>query len=63
VDELKERLTELEIRFTHQAQMIEELNGEVLECHRRLTRLERENHQLRETLGRLAPELPESPDE
>jgi uncharacterized coiled-coil protein SlyX len=30
VKELQERLTELEIRFTHQARHIEELNGESL---------------------------------
>ncbi len=63
MDELRQRMTDLEIRFTHQAQTIEELNGEVLECNRRLAVLERENRRLREMLARLAPELAESPDE
>lgn len=61
--ELPERLTELEIRFTHQARVIEELNEVVTECNQRLARLEKENHRFREMLQSLAPALPESPDE
>lgn len=61
--ELQERLIELEIRFTHQARLIEELNGEIVECNQRLSRLERENRSFREMLQSLAPTLTESPDE
>jgi len=63
VKELQERLIELEIRFTHQARLIEELNGEIVECNQRLSRLERENRSFREMLQSLAPTLTESPDE
>ena len=61
--ELQDRLTELEIRFTHQARLIEELNGEIIDCHQRLSRLERENRAFQEMLQNLAPALTESPDE
>lgn len=63
MDELQERLTELEIRFMHQNRLIDELNDEVAECGRRIASLERENRALRESLKSLAPELQESPDE
>lgn len=63
MDELQERLDELEIRFTHQSRLIDELNEVVTECNLRISRLERENRALRETLKSLAPEMDESPDE
>lgn len=63
MEELQERLTDLEIRFTFQARLIEELSGEIIDCHQRLARLERESAIYREMLGNLAPSLPESPDE
>ncbi|HXV19693.1 MAG TPA: SlyX family protein [Desulfuromonadales bacterium] len=61
--ELQERLNELEIRFTHQARLIDELNSEIVACNQRLSRLERENRSFREMLQNLAPTLTESPDE
>ena len=61
--ELQERLNELEIRFTHQARIIDELNSEIVACNQRLSRLERENRSFREMLQSLAPTLTESPDE
>lgn len=61
--ELQERLNELEIRFTHQARLIEELNSEIIDCHQRLSRLERENRSFLEMLQSLAPTPTESPDE
>ena len=61
--ELQERLTELEIRITHQARLIEELNDEIIDCHQRLSRLERENRSFQEMLQSLAPTPTESPDE
>lgn len=63
MEELQERLTELEIRFMHQNRLIDELNDEVADCGRRIASLERENRMLRESLKSLAPELQESPDE
>lgn len=62
-DELRERLDELEIRFTYQARMMEELNAVVTDCHLRLARLEAENGRLREMLKRLSPDFTPSPDE
>ena len=58
-----ERLNELEIRLTHQTLQLEELSSELLGCYRRIEALERETRRMRETLGGLAPELIESPDE
>lgn len=46
-----------------QAKQIEDLNAVVAEDGRRLTRLDRENSRLRGIVGRLAPEMVESPDE
>ncbi len=63
MSQIEERLTELEIRFTHQACLIEELNDVVTECNQRLARLETENGRLREMVSSFAPELSESPDE
>lgn len=63
MNELQERLIELEIRFTQQAMMLEELNDVVAENARRIDLLERDNRQVREMLRGMAPELGESPDE
>jgi len=63
VKEIEERVDELEIRFTYQARQIEELNEVVTDGFARISHLERENRMLREMLGSLAPETPESPDE
>ncbi|HAD04837.1 MAG TPA: hypothetical protein DCF93_09540 [Desulfuromonas sp.] len=63
MEPLQERLTELEIRYAHQAQLVEELNAVVIDFGQRLTRLERENGAFREMFGRLGPALTESPDE
>lgn len=61
--DFKDRLTELEIRFTHQARLIEELNDVLVVALRRIDRLEGEQRGFREMLGSLAPDLTESPDE
>ena len=61
--DLQQRLDELEIRFTHQARQLEELNEVVTDGFARISKLERENRMLREMVGSLAPETPESPDE
>lgn len=62
-NELQDRITELEIRFSHQAQLVDELNLVVTDCSLRIDRLSRENQQLREMLSTFAPVLEESPDE
>ncbi|NOQ51614.1 MAG: hypothetical protein GQ578_05295 [Desulfuromonadaceae bacterium] len=62
-DKLQERVTELEIRFSHQTQLIDELNEVLTDCNLRIDRLARENQQLREIISTFSPELVESPDE
>jgi len=63
MDELTERIVELEIRFTHQNHLVEELNVELTAANNRINRLEREVGALREMLGSMGPELTQSPDE
>ena len=63
MDELKERIVELEIRYTHQNDTVEELNTELTSAHARLDRLERQVKAMHEMLGTLGPELTQSPDE
>jgi len=63
LEELNERITELEIRFSHQAQLIDELNDVLTDCHLRIDQLDRENQHLRDTLSTMSPSLEESPDE
>ena len=62
-DELQDRITELEIRFSHHAQLVDELNEVVIDCNRRIDRLGRENQRLREMISTMSPALEESPDE
>ena len=63
LEELENRVTELEIRFSHQTQLLDELNDVLTDCNHRIDRLRQENHHLRETLSTLSPVLEESPDE
>lgn len=63
MEELEERLTNLEVRSAYQEEMIDELNQVVTACNLQIQQLGRENRNLREMLRSLAPELPESPDE
>ena len=63
MEQLEARLTELEILYSHQAQLLEELNGVVADCNLRINQLAKENVNLREVLASLAPEMTESPDE
>ncbi|MCD6582112.1 MAG: SlyX family protein [Desulfuromusa sp.] len=62
-EELQDRVTELEIRFSHQSQLVDELNEVLTDCNQRIDRLSKENQRLRATLSTLAPSLEESPDE
>jgi SlyX protein len=64
MDELQERLTDLEVRYSHQGLLIEQLNEVVTECCARIDRLEKNSRRLREHLMSLAPDdLTLSPDE
>ena len=63
MEEFKQRLIDLEMRFSFQEEVIEELNQVVTDCNLQIQRLGRENTSLREMMRSLAPELPESPDE
>ncbi len=63
MSDAQERLNELEVRYAHQEMVIEELHGVLVEFGRRLERLEGESRRYYEMLARLAPSLPESPDE
>lgn len=56
-------MTELEIRFSHQSLLVDELNEVVADCNLRIERLIKENRQLREMIKGLQPQLEESPDE
>lgn len=62
-EDLEERITELEIRFSHQNRMLDELNQVLVDCDLRIERLDQENRQLRDIVKSLQPELQESPDE
>lgn len=63
LEELQERITELEIRFSYQSQVLDELNEVVTDCNLRIDLLQKENRLLREMVNNLSPELEESPDE
>ena len=63
MEELQERLTELEIRFSHQSQLVDELDEVVADCNMRIDKLQKENRQLQEMIKNLSPEMEESPDE
>lgn len=63
LEELQERITELEVRFSHQSQLVDELNEVVTDCNLRIDRLQKENRQLQEMIKSLSPEMLESPDE
>ena len=61
--ELSARIIELEIRYTHQVSLVEELNMELTSANRRIAQLERDVRALRETLGSLGADFTQSPDE
>lgn len=63
MEEIIQRLTDLEVHSSYQDQLIEELNQIVTECNLQVQRLIRENSSLKEMVNSLAPDLPESPDE
>ncbi len=61
--ELEERIVDLEIRFTHQARQLEELNEVLTESADFIAALRQDNSALRQMLKGLSPEMLESPDE
>ena len=61
--ELEERIVELEIRFTHQARQLEELNEVLTESADFIAVLRQENSAFRQMLKGLSPDMLESPDE
>jgi len=63
MEELTERIVELEIRYTHQSSLVEELNAELTSANQRIDHLERKIAVLAEMLGRLSPDFTLSPDE
>jgi len=63
MNDTEDRLTELEIRITHQDRLLEELNEVITADARRLRDLEQEVDQLRRIIETLGPELTASPDE
>jgi len=63
MDELTERIIELEIRYTHQVSLVEELNIELTSACTRIDQLERQVRALHEMVGSLGPDFTQSPDE
>jgi SlyX protein len=63
MEKIIQRLTDLEVRFTFQEELIEELNKVVTDCNLQVQRLGNENNSLKEMVRSLAPDMPESPDE
>jgi SlyX protein len=62
MDDILERIVELEIRYTHQGQMIEELNAELTASNLRIGQLERELSRLQHLLQNVIAETKEAPD-
>ncbi|WP_083928764.1 SlyX family protein [Geopsychrobacter electrodiphilus] len=63
MEDIIQRLTALEMRFSFQEETLEELNQVVTRCNLQIQQLSRENSSLREMMRSLAPDMPESPDE
>jgi SlyX protein len=63
MNNIEQRLTNLEMRFTFQEETITQLDQVVAQCNLQIQQLVKENHQLRQMLRSLAPETTESPDE
>lgn len=63
MSDLDERLIDLEVRFSHQAHLLDELNDELTKATARIDSLVKEIAMLREMMGSLAPQMEVSPDE
>lgn len=60
---MEQRITDLEIRFTHEERTVQELNDIVCTQEQRLESLEREVKQIMEQLKMLLPSLVREQDE
>ena len=60
---MEERLTELELRFMHQEQTINDLNETVCRQERAIERLERELGRMREQFMTISPSINRTADE
>ena len=60
---MEERITELELRFMHQEQTINDLNETVCRQELAIERLERELGRMREQFLTLSPSINRTPDE
>ena len=60
---MEERLTELELRFMHQEQTINDLNETVCRQEISIERLERELGRMREQFLTISPSINRTPDE
>lgn len=63
MDEVKERIIELEIRYAHQSSLVEELNAELTSANSRIDQLERQVRAMHDMLGSLGSDFTQSPDE
>ncbi len=63
MEEISARLVELEVRYAHQSQLLDELNDELVVANQRIERLERELSSFGEMIKGMAPSIEESPDE
>ncbi len=63
MSDLNDRLTDLEVRYSHQAHLVDELNDELTKATARIDKLVKEIGMLREMMGSLAPQMEVSPDE
>jgi len=63
MDNIDERLNELELRFMEQSRLLDDLSDEVSVCHRRIDALVRENNSMKEMMKSFEPESEVSPDE
>lgn len=63
MDDVTSRIVELEIRYTHLQDLVEELNVELTSANMRVDQLEREVKQLKGVISNMGPELIQSPDE
>ncbi len=65
LEDMEDRLTELEIRYDHQADLVEQLNGRVTQLQKDLMqaelRIQRLEHTLEEVVKRVAPAPNEKP--
>ena len=60
LNDLSDRIMELEIRYTHQNQVVDELNEELTIANRRIDQLEREIRKLHDSMKSMEPEFTES---